>query len=126
MLVVSQFVSIVRERNCRMKCLRMYADQQGESHFEDLDVDSLPPSIPSTSVFFRSFPAGSSGSPEPADGRLLVFILTGEVELAVSDGAVRRVGPSSVVLVEDTWGKGHSNRVVGERETVQAVVELPG
>lgn len=108
-----------------MKYLRLYVDESGDSHFENLDVDTSAPLIPSTSVAFRSFPAGWEGEAEPASGRLLVFILSGEVELTVSDHTVSRLGPSSVVLVEDTWGKGHAARVVGDAETVQAVVELP-
>lgn len=105
-----------------MRCLRMYADG-GESHFDDIELDSLPDSMPG-SLAFRTFPRNWSGSPEPADGRLMVIILTGVVELSVSDGSARRVGPSDVVLVEDTWGKGHAARVVGDAETVQAIVEL--
>lgn len=118
-----------------MRCLRMYADQNGDSHFEDVEVEmSCPPaehnmelssSIPSGNVGFRRFPPGWDTRPEPASGRLLVFILTGEVELTVSDGTVRRVGPSSVVLVEDIWGRGHTARVVSEEHSLQAVVQLP-
>ncbi len=115
-----------------MRYLRMYADQNGNSHFEDVEVEmsrtesnmELSPLIPSTNVGFRRFPPGWSLPPIPAPRRLFVLILTGEVELSVSDGTVRRVDPGSVVLVEDTWGKGHSVRVVGTEHSLQAVVQL--
>ena len=113
----------IQDREDDVRCLRMYADEEGESHFDDLELDSLPDSMPG-GLAFRTFPGNWSGSPEPADGRLMVIILTGVVELSVSDGSARRVGPSDVVLVEDTSGKGHSARVVGDAETVQAIVEL--
>jgi hypothetical protein len=43
----------------------------------------------------------------------------------VSDGEVRQFGPGSMVLFEDTTGKGHLSRVVGPTEAVAVVVQLP-
>jgi hypothetical protein len=42
--------------------------------------------------------------------RLLVLWLTGEVEFETSDGNIRRLPAGSVVLAEDTTGKGHITR----------------
>src|SRR4051812_24465009 len=106
-----------------MHYLRIYADQHGDSSFEDVDL-AQSPTQPSTQVGFRSFPPGWYGSQIIADGRLFVFILTGEVALTVSDGTARSVGPGDVVLVEDTWGKGHAARVVGDEGSSQAFVQL--
>src|SRR4051794_35289576 len=110
----------------------MYADQNGDSHFEDVEVEmsrtgsnvQVSPQTPSTTVGFRSFPHGWSIPPNPAPRRLFVFILTGEVELATSDGTVRNVGPGDVILTEDTMGKGHGARVVGTVDSLQAFVQL--
>ena len=44
----------------------------------------------------------------------------------MSDGEVRRFGPGSVTLVEDTTGKGHTSRVVGSDEVLAVVVQLDG
>jgi hypothetical protein len=116
-----------------MRYLRMYADQHGDSHIEDAVIEMFPTGfggsasaqMPSTHVFFRSSPVGFfTGDPSPADSRKLVWILSGEVEITVSDGTVQRVGPGSLVLVEDTWGKGYSVREVGSEGSFQAVVEL--
>ena len=116
-----------------MRYLRMYADQLGDSHIVDTVVEMLPleyggsmsAQMPSASVYFRSPPAGyDTGEPGPADSRKLVFILSGEVEITVSDGTVRRLGPGSIVLVEDTRGKGHRVLEVGSEASFQAVVEL--
>jgi hypothetical protein len=43
---------------------------------------------------------------------MMIFLLwlTGEVEFETSDGDIRRLPAGSVVLVEDTTGKGHITR----------------
>jgi hypothetical protein len=120
-----------------MKYVRVYADQNGDSHFEDVEVamsltDFAPPAppldvsplMPSTKVGFLSAPAGWYGPPHPAPRRQFLFVLTGELEGAVSDGEVRRFAPGSVVLVEDTSGKGHTTRVVGNDDVLLAIVQL--
>jgi hypothetical protein len=53
-----------------------------------------------------------------------VFHLDGEVDADVSDGEVRRFGPGSVVLVEDTIGAGHVTRPVGDTDRATIFVAL--
>jgi hypothetical protein len=55
----------------------------------------------------------------------MVFYLAGEVEAEVGDGEVRRFGPGSVTLVEDTSGRGHTSQVVGQVDALLAVLQLP-
>jgi len=50
--------------------------------------------------------------------RLLVLWLTGEVEFETSDGDIRRLPAGSVVLAEDTTGKGHITRHPPEGQLV--------
>jgi hypothetical protein len=122
-----------------VKYVRMYADEIGDSHFEDLEfemslVDISPPtppldvsaSIPNTSLAFLHTPAGWYGEPHPVQGRIFLIYLAGEMEATVSDGEVRRFGPGSVVLVEDTSGKGHASRVLGNNDVLAAMVQLAG
>ena len=40
------------------------------------------------------------------------MILTGELEIEVSDGEVRRFGPGTLVLGDDATGRGHHDRVI--------------
>jgi hypothetical protein len=47
------------------------------------------------------------------------------MEVHVSDGEVRQFRAGSMVLHEDTTGKGHLSRVVGPTEAVAVVVQLP-
>ena len=120
-----------------MKYVRMYADNNGDSHFEDVEVEMslvefAPPAppldvsalMPSTNIAFLHAPAGWDGPPHPAPRRLLFIYLRGDSEIAVSDGEVRRFGPGSVVLVEDTSGKGHASRAVGNDSVIAVVVQL--
>jgi Cupin domain len=121
-----------------MKYVRVYADQNGDSHFEDAEVtlspiDFAPPAPPidvsppmqATAVAFLGFPPGYDGPPHPTPRRQFVFVLTGEGEAATSDGEVRHVGPGSIWLLEDTWGKGHTIRNMSNTYNLAAVVQLP-
>jgi hypothetical protein len=49
---------------------------------------------------------------------MLVIWLTGKVEFETSDGVVRRLAAGSVVLAEDTTGKGHISRHPAEGQLV--------
>ena len=120
-----------------MKYTRYYADESGESHIEDVEVELTPrdfappapplhlsPMVPATGVAFVRFPAGWDGDWHPTPRRQLFFFLAGELEGETSDGERRRYGPGSAALLEDTTGKGHRSRVVGDGEVLAAVVQL--
>jgi hypothetical protein len=53
-----------------------------------------------------------------------MFYLAGRVEAETSDAARRMMGPGTVVLVEDTTGKGHRSWVVGDEDVLIGVVQL--
>lgn len=105
-----------------MKYTRIYADADGESHLQDVTPEMKPADHASTmseliagkGVVFRE-----TGSDEyfidwhNAPRRQFVVNLSGEVEIEVSDGETRRFGPGSILLAEDTTGKGHISRGVG-------------
>jgi len=61
----------------------------------------------------------ASGTQTPID-----VALAGEVEGKVSDGHVRVIGPGSIVLLEDTTGKGHRSRVIGSEDAIICMVQL--
>jgi hypothetical protein len=48
-----------------------------------------------------------------------------ELEVQVSDGEVRRLSAGAVVYLEDTEGKGHTTRVVGDEAVSGVFVQLP-
>lgn len=116
---------------------RLCSDAQGESHFEDIEIDLIltdyaPPALPlelssptpATQFGFMNAPAGWSSDCHPATARTIFFVSSGEWEVTASGGVARRFSTGSVLLVEDTTGKGHSSRVVSESDSLAAMVEL--
>ena len=117
--------------------VRLYADAEGESHFEDVEaelaaVDFAPPApplnistfLPATQASFFGAPAQWSGDWHPAPARNLFVVISGEWEVEASDGFIRRFPPNSVLLVEDTTGKGHKSRVISPAESLAMLVQL--
>lgn len=116
-----------------MKYTRIYTDADGESHFEDVEVPLGPPTttqsslsdmFPTKGLIFRRTPADQYVDWHPAPRRQFIITLSGEAEIQTSDGEVRRIGPGSVVLVEDVTGKGHITRGVGTAERLSLFVPL--
>jgi hypothetical protein len=99
----------------------MYADAGGESHFEDVEIEfgdtvvaeniepwGLSEPVPVTAaIFLRRSEAAAAIGWHNAPRRQFVIRLQGDVSIEVSDGEVRHLGPGSVLLAEDTTGKGH-------------------
>ena len=116
--------------------VRLYADVDGESHFSDEEMELRPTNfappapllnlsafIPTKQMALLVTPAGWFGDWHPAPHRQFIVRLVGEVEIRASDGEVRRFGPGSLYLLEDTKGKGHTTRSIGGDSTA-AVVQL--
>lgn len=121
-----------------MNHTRLFADAAGESHFSEVEVvltptDFAPPApalnlspfSPAARYGFLSAPVGWHGDYHPAPHRQIFFFLRGIFEGTASDGMVRHFGPGSVLLMEDTTGKGHSTRIIGDEDGLAAVVQLP-
>jgi hypothetical protein len=120
----------------RVTCLRIFADANGETHMEDFDITlqsrklfkdnpplRLSDDLAASWCNICRVPAGMCevdwhNPPQ----RLLVLWLTGEVEFETSDGDIRRLAAGSVVLAEDTTGKGHISRHPLEGQLVVHVV----
>jgi len=121
-----------------LRYVRIYSDADGESHFADEEmsfqlVDFAPPAPPISvselfhpagETFIISSPPGWYGDWHPAPRRQLLFALSGELEVEVSDGQTRVLGPGSIILVEDTTGKGHVSSVTSSERVYMAVVPL--
>ena len=117
----------------------LYTDEFGESHFEEVEIslmltDYVPPAPPlslsafwpASQVRFMNAPAGWASDWHPSSARNLFFVISGEWEVTASDGETRRLGIGSVLLVEDTHGRGHSSRVVSKADSLAAIVQLDG
>ena len=120
------------------KHVRIYTDETGESHFEDLDtelvfMDFAPPAAPVAIAPFLtggmmqwlSAPLGWEGdAPHPVAKRSLFITTQGEYEVTASDGDVRKFREGSVFLLEDTWGKGHQTKITGDIDMILVAVTL--
>lgn len=114
--------------------IRIYTDADDVTRFEDLDysalpVDFAPPAPPvfvttpqaAGSVMFLSFPRGWTDPAHPSPARQLAFLLSGEA-IGTAGAEERRVGPGTIVLMEDTTGPGHG--LTALTDLVMAVVRL--
>ena len=118
--------------------LRIWAGEDGESHLEDVDLvfeesDLLPPAppmqltgqTPASGYFIARVPPGWRADWHPAPVRELAVYLAGEGEIEASDGTVHELRPGTILLVDDTTGKGHMTRVTGTKEMLVLIVTLP-
>ena len=116
---------------------RLFEDESGESHFEELEValapvDFAPPApplniapfVPTAESLWVGAPAGWAGdTPHPAPRRQVFCTVKGNYEVTASDGDTQRFPPGSVLMFEDTNGTGHSTRIIsGEGALVFAVL----
>lgn len=125
-------------KEVKMSYIRIYADQSGESHFQDVDVemtlaDFAPPAPPinlshfwpSTVVGFLHFPAGWYGKPHPTPKAQFLIGMSGDAVVTTSDGDKRNFTAGTVLLVEDTWGKGHTTCISEHTELQAMAIQLP-
>jgi hypothetical protein len=116
-----------------MKCLRIYATPDGESHFGEVEIPmtaklTVAPGAKPFQVSKRYLASSMEFTQIPADmrqvdwhavpARVLTVRLTGAVEYETSDGEVRHVSAGEFVLVEDTHRKGHLSRHSSDEQTV--------
>lgn len=131
-----------------MRYVRIFSDAAGASHFQDVEVPVAAPAgsaradaragtegggdvgtllsdpLPVSGLIFRQVRSSAASAWHVAPRRQFVVHVEGEVEVEVSDGEVRRFGPGSVVLVEDTHGAGHITRPLGGRTRTTLFIAL--
>ncbi len=120
-----------------MSYIRVFSDEEGETHFEDVKIElesvdrdysesqiKLSSIDPAVEYAFFGFPSGLDTDWHPASQKVMLFILSGEMELRVSDGESRRLHGGSVVLTEDVKGKGHKGKVLGSSDVFGVSLRL--
>ena len=108
---------------------RIVVDELGESHFSSGEIAmalgsyaqpepklGLSKTYKASTATFFSAPPGYFGDWHTAIRKQFLFHLSGISEIVVSDGEVRRFVPGDIVLVEDTTGRGHTARSVGDED----------
>ena len=106
---------------------RLYTGPDGHSHVEKIDLEKTgdwTKGLPTTSIQFRTWPAGQFIDWHPAPRRQFVIILQGQLEIGLGDGTTHVFGAGDARLVEDTTGKGHTTRVHGDQPCVTATIPL--
>ncbi len=117
----------------RTHYVRIWADHSGESHLEDVALDTVvAPAEPGVAELWVSgavdvdrahFVTVQAFDQVPdwhcAPRRQFVVFLDGWVRITVSDGTSRTLPAGSVVLVEDVAGRGHvTEHEPGERRVL--------
>ena len=122
-----------------MLYVEIYADDKGVSHFRDVNVEltrgeAVPPALPiefskfraANGVGFVSMPSKwvEDWHQPPAEG--YVFVLSGEVQIEVGDGEIRRFSQGSIWLHKDRNGRGHHTRVISDEAANLVMVMFSG
>src|SRR5687768_2248404 len=102
------------------KVTSVYSDFAGESHFKDIEIPltdsgimgALSESFPAKSVIFREVSPSYDWDFHCAPQRQYIVLLDGEIEIETSVGDKRSFKAGDILLVEDTWGKGHKTKNV--------------
>ncbi len=98
--------------------VRIYSDEKGDSHFEEITVPlkengmvgSLSDGVAAKEVIFREVDPTYDWDFHTAPQKQYIILLDGEIEIETSLHKKRRFSGGDVLLVEDTTGKGHKTR----------------
>lgn len=104
--------------NQDFKITRIYADHDGESHFDELQIPLedagiigyLSQSIKVKDLSFRKVVETYEYDFHVAPHRQYIVLLDGQIEIETSLGEKRQFNAGEVICVEDTNGKGHRTK----------------
>jgi hypothetical protein len=125
-----------KKRERMMKYVRLTADKNGNSHFEDAtlkldEADYRPPAplvfvshaFQTDGIQFIRLPADWSADAIQVPKKQFLICLKGQLEVTATDGKTRSFGPGDAVLMEDGDGNGHRTSVKGG-ECLAAVIPI--
>ncbi len=108
-----------------MKYTRIFADSDGETHLEEVEVESAEGKVvsggaparlstprPTTDSIFVDYYSPFFNDYHPSPRKQWFVLLSGMWEFGVSGGEVLRLEPGGVVLLDDMDSKGHTGRVI--------------
>ena len=120
-----------------MHYTRVYADERGESCFEVVEwatetrqaaesdlVARISAAFDVRGAYLREPLTEASPVPHNAPSPLFIVMLRGRCSIEVSTGETREFGPGEIVLVEDTTGKGHTTRRVGDEQRLTLMLPV--
>ena len=111
---------------------RIFSDDEGESHFEDIkiplkessDIGFLSEIQEVSGIIFRKVKPNYDFDFHHAPARQYIILQDGVIEIETSLGEKRTFEAGNVLLVEDTFGKGHRTRNLKEAVRSSVFVTL--
>lgn len=108
---------------------RLYAGEDGQSHFKDLDTEHGPRAFSevqaANSCVFSFHEPGYFQDWHLAPRRQYLVTLSGRGMVQVGDGTSRLLSPGDVMLADDLSGQGHRTSTEGDESWVFLSVQLP-
>src|SRR5690606_19677613 len=114
------------------KITRIFNDQLGESHFEEIElplndqgeIGFLSDKIAVKDVIFRKVKPGYDYDFHKAPQRQFIILLDGKIEIETSLGEKGNFKTGDILLLEDTEGKGHKTRNIEQNERKSIFITL--
>ena len=104
---------------------RLFTGDDNKSHVEDVSMDfGRSGSVEVTEILFNRLAPGVVQSLHNAPRRQYVVTLSGEAEVELEDGSTISLRPGGVLLAEDTKGRGHITRTIGDEPWVSMFIPL--
>ncbi len=120
-----------------MKYFKLFADAEGESRWQDVEVALEPRSFappaqdieisepePAKQMLFLRLKAGWNEPIHPTPVAQKLMCLAGTVRVTASDGDIREIGPGDVWHMEDRHGKGHHTEVISAEDFEAVIVQF--
>jgi quercetin dioxygenase-like cupin family protein len=108
---------------------RLYSGADGETHAEEINLSQVstaqPELLKGEGVRFATRGAGTSDDWHVTPRRQYLITLKGHAEIEIGGGKIVHATTGSVLLIDDTTGKGHRARVTNDGEWHVMFVPLP-
>jgi hypothetical protein len=110
-----------RQNGEKMRIHNLYADENGETHFRDIEIEltetgpdgTISKIFPATGIIFRTTPADWLFDWHATTRRQYIVNLDAPHKVTASDGETRIIGTGEIYLVEDMHSNGHRSQALG-------------
>lgn len=130
--------NVVNSATRSLPFVHLYTDAKGNTHFRDEQLTFKATMSGGTEQALASYELphaqgatllslkrGATEDWHRAPRRMYLIPVQGTSEVTVGDGEVRRFGPGTILLMDDTTGKGHITKVVGDTDHVALTIPVP-
>lgn len=126
--------NVFTEPKLLLKITRLYSGADGESHFEDLLPLTIVPrssgshngvseALDVQQVFFHTYTEHYFNDWHSEEKRYAILFLSGEQEIEVGDGTMRRFQSGDFLIAEDLKGRGHRTRGITPGQSLVCVLK---